>query len=160
MKRLTSCTVYSAHGQTCLPCDAVNGAFGVLPPYHILTCNLITVMNLSVWIPLLEDCRSYTKAATLATAAFHTQDGISAKKLKIFWEEVCPPLSVVLGTIFTSAFLRVSRGVPYGEPLACHLSLVTGFKDNWLKYHPYPEDYELLVYKYSVFKYSLCLAAI
>lgn len=72
-------------------------------------------MNLPVWIPLLEDCRSYTKADTVASAGFHTQDGISAKMLEILWEEECPPLLlfVILGTIFTSAFLHVSRGVPY-----------------------------------------------
>lgn len=49
-------------------------------------------MNLPVWIPFLEDYRSYTKAATMASAGFHSQDGISAKKLKILWEEECPPL--------------------------------------------------------------------
>lgn len=50
-------------------------------------------MNLPARMPFLEDCRSYTKAATMAGAGFHAQDGISAKQLKILWEEECPPLS-------------------------------------------------------------------
>ena len=87
-------------------------------------------MNLPVWIPLLEDCRSYTKAAAVASAGFHTQDGISAKKLEFLWEEERPLLSLfaMLGTNFTSAFLRVSRGVPYGEVLASHLCWLLGLK--------------------------------
>lgn len=71
-------------------------------------------MNLPVWIPLLEDCRSYTKAATVASAGFHTQDGISAKTLEILWEEECPPPSVCdSGNYLYIHFCPVSRGVPY-----------------------------------------------
>lgn len=89
-------------------------------------------MNLPVWIPLLEDCRFYTKAATLASAAFHTQDGISAKKLKIFLGRgVSPSLSVCdagnyLYICFSSCEQRSSLWRTIGLPPL----LATGFKDN------------------------------
>lgn len=116
----------STHGQSCLPWKAVNGAFGILPPQHILSYNLITVMNLPLWI-LHKSC--HCGSCWFSHPSWH----FSRAARGFLGRGVSCSQSVTLGSLSISSLgveeVPMERCQPDASPAA-------GFKDNLLKYHP------------------------
>lgn len=117
---------YSTHGQSCLPWKAANGAFGTLPPWHILSYNLITAMNLLLWI-LHKSC--HCGSCCFAPPWWH----FSREARGFLGRGVSCSQSVMLGS-FSISSLGVEE-FP-GERWQPDTSPAADFKDNSLKYRP------------------------